>query len=139
MKNFYNKVFSTWLLTCLMALTPSAAMAQEYNLTGVYEVNGLWYKLLNDDQCKVVSSDGKNTIVGDIVIPEFIEVHDKRYSVIRIDNNAFGGCSSLKSIVIPNTVTIIDKYAFRKCISLESISIPESVTGIGDNAFYGCI
>ena len=37
-------------------------------------------------------------------------------------------CSSLESIVIPESVTSIDSYAFYGCSSLMSITIPESVT-----------
>lgn len=56
-----------------------------------------------------------------------------------IENNAFGFCSNLKSILIPNNVTRIGNYAFNNCSSLTSITIPNSVTSIGRNAFYDCI
>ena len=51
---------------------------------------------------------------------------------------AFSYCSSLKSIVISNSVTSIGEYAFYSCDSLKSIVIPNSVTSIGDDAFYSC-
>ena len=53
-------------------------------------------------------------------------------------NSAFSNCSSLTSIVIPNSVTSIGSYAFYKCSSLTSIVIPNSVETIGDYAFYNC-
>ena len=46
--------------------------------------------------------------------------------------------SSIKSVVIPNTITTIGGKAFYKCTGLTSIDIPNSVTSIGDNAFYQC-
>ena len=51
---------------------------------------------------------------------------------------AFSGCSSLTSIVIPDSVASIGKQAFSGCSNLTSIIIPSSVTSIGDYAFNGC-
>ena len=48
------------------------------------------------------------------------------------------GCSALKSIIIPDSVTSIEGYVFSGCTSLESANIPSSVTVIGDSMFYEC-
>ncbi|MDE7379831.1 MAG: leucine-rich repeat domain-containing protein, partial [Clostridia bacterium] len=50
----------------------------------------------------------------------------------------FEGCSSLKSINIPDNATKICNSAFSRCAALESIDIPDSVTEIGWSAFYDC-
>jgi hypothetical protein len=50
---------------------------------------------------------------------------------------AFSGCSGLKSVTIPESVTEIGNYAFG-CSGLTSIAIPEGVTEIGHDAFRGC-
>ena len=55
-----------------------------------------------------------------------------------IGRSAFQECSSLTSIVIPNSVTSIGSYAFEGCSSLTSIVIPNSVTSIGLAAFRNC-
>ncbi len=55
-----------------------------------------------------------------------------------IGRAAFYGCSSLKSITIPESVTSIGDYAFCECTSLPSISVPEGVTNIGEYAFSKC-
>ena len=59
-------------------------------------------------------------------------------SVMKIGYRAFSGCTSLQSVVIPDGVTYIGDYAFSGCTSLQSAVIPDSVTEIGSSAFYGC-
>lgn len=55
--------------------------------------------------------------------------------VTRIGERAFYNCSDLSNIIIPNSVTHIDWYAFYKCTSLLNITIPDSVTLIDQHAF----
>lgn len=59
-------------------------------------------------------------------------------SVTRIHNNAFKRCTSLLSIALPNSVLYIGQGAFSECYSLESITIPPSVTYIDTIIFEGC-
>ena len=51
---------------------------------------------------------------------------------------AFLKCSSLKSVVISDSVANIGRAAFSNCSSLTSVTIPNSVTSIGSVAFLGC-
>ena len=55
-----------------------------------------------------------------------------------IDNYAFGGCTNLSIIKIPDGVETIGDYAFNGCTNLTKIEIPNSVKSIGKYAFYGC-
>ena len=59
-------------------------------------------------------------------------------SVTSIGGSAFSNCTALTSVTIGNSVTSIGGSAFRSCSSLTSITIPDSVTSIGDFAFDDC-
>ena len=71
-------------------------------------------------------------------------------NTVAIADNAFKGCTTVKHIAIPDTITSIGKYAFKGCTSLVSINpvgmastvisllLPESITTIGEGAFSGC-
>ena len=59
-------------------------------------------------------------------------------SVTSIEDGAFWNCTSLTSVTIPDGVTEIGARAFCWCTSLTSVTIPDSVTSIGEYAFSGC-
>ncbi len=96
------------------------------------------FRVINEVNKTCQVGNGDNQCFSDettqITIPDVV----KGYSVSRIGNSAFFGCSALSSITIPNSVTSIGEGAFYYCSGLTSITIPSSVTSIGDYAFYGC-
>ena len=55
-----------------------------------------------------------------------------------MEAGAFGGCSSLTSLTIPDGVTGIWEYTFTNCSSLTSVNIPDGITGLWDQTFFGC-
>ena len=59
-------------------------------------------------------------------------------SVTSIGYEAFGGCTNLTSVTFGNSVTSIGLDAFSNCTSLTNVTIPNSVTSIGSDAFYNC-
>ena len=89
-----------------------------------------------------LNEDGKSySVIGigtckdkDIIIPS-------KYNglpVTKIGEYAFGNCSSLKSVVIPDGLLSIGCSAFHNCISLTSINIPNGILNIDIGVFYGC-
>jgi hypothetical protein len=52
--------------------------------------------------------------------------------------DAFTGCTSLTSVVLPDQLLSIGSNAFKGCSSLSSITVPQSVRSVGESAFEGC-
>ncbi len=69
-------------------------------------------------------------------------VFSENSQCIAIGSHAFGGCTELKSIVIPDGVTSLGYDAFYRCVSLTNITIPDSISTIGGGlmspAFSSC-
>ena len=56
-----------------------------------------------------------------------------------IPKDAFSGCSKIKTIILPETLTSIGSKAFYYCTALSyDINFPSGVTEIGSQAFYNC-
>ena len=59
--------------------------------------------------------------------------------VASIGDDAFQGCYSLGSVVIPGSVNSIGSEAFEGCVNLTGVVLQPGVTNIGDGAFEGCV
>lgn len=123
----------------------------------IFTVGGLRYRSFARDSVEVHYNPEAS---GAVVIPEIVTYEGDSYHVTRIGISAFRGCSTLTSVlipnsiteidvcafmetglisvVIPNSVTVINETAFFGCTALSSVSIPNSVTWIGRGAFWGC-
>ena len=58
--------------------------------------------------------------------------------VENIGQSAFHNCLRLRSIDIPESLTVIQTSSFAGCASLTTVTIPENIQEIGNNAFNFC-
>ena len=131
-------------------------------------VDGIWYNFDDEHLTAEVTFQGaaynsySNEYTGEVVIPSSVTYNSKTYTVTSIGEYAFGWCSGLTSVTIPNSVTSIgwsafaycsgltsvtipnnsvtsiENWAFLQCTGLTSVTIPNSVTSIGGGVFYEC-
>ena len=100
----------------------------------------IYYNYTNDQTELEVTYPGSysSNYAGNVVIPESVTYEGDTYPVTSIGNSAFGYCSRLTKVTIPNSVTSIGILAFNHCSSLTEVTIPGSVTSIDDFAFNNC-
>ncbi|MCM1159531.1 MAG: leucine-rich repeat domain-containing protein, partial [Clostridium sp.] len=124
-----NVLIMTAVLLLGMLAVPGAGglnVHAETLTSGDYE-----YQVLDDGTVEITEYQGSAAVVQ---IPDTIG----NRKVTRIGDSAFGSCSGLTGIEIPDSVTSIGDYAFSECSGLTSIEIPDSVTSIGEFAFSDC-
>ena len=98
------------------------------------QVDGIWYNFDNSSMTAEVTYRGSdsysysNEYTGSVTIPFTVNYNAKTYSVTRIGDWAFSGCTGLTSITIPNSVTSIGIGAFYDCTALTSVHISDLVT-----------
>ena len=135
----------------LVLLLSAAGMAKGQYQDCFFAEDGLYYGILMDNpSCVAVIHPGYcggneydfvNLTLTNPVVYEHDEGYGMQrdeYTLVSIGEWAFYECTSLVSIVIPNSVTTIGRSAFYECTSLASVEIPNSLTSIEDETFYGC-
>lgn len=99
----------------------------------VYYTDGLAYELNADETSYTLTGIGEATDKN-VKIPE----EYKGLPVTAIKLRAFSQCTSIISIVIPDSVTEIGSQAFYECSNLQSVKLPANLTQINTYLFFGC-
>jgi hypothetical protein len=66
---------------------------------------------------------------------KILRTHFKLDLVTAIGDFAFGDCSGLVDLRLPDTLTAIGDYAFGDCSGLVYLRLPDTLTEIGGHAF----
>ena len=88
-------------------------------------IDNLKYQLNNDQTASLVGYTGS---FENLVIPEKISYEGYTFNVASIGDSAFKDCSSLTSVVIPNSITEIGKDAFYNCTNLAKVDYNGTVS-----------
>ena len=85
--------------------------------------------------------------LAEVVFPEIPDTEGRTingdvfyvsHGVVKIEYDAFHGCSSLSAITLPESIREINAGAFCDCTSLTEITIPSRVEMIAESLFSGC-
>lgn len=93
--------------------------------TVIKTANGYKYTFYEDANGKLsVSFSAAKTTNKKVDIPATILAKDyKKYSITRIERNAFNGNSKVEQIIVPKTVKEIGANAFSNCKKLKTVTI----------------
>lgn len=74
-----------------------------------------------------------------VACPKAIETYDVDNRIVGIGPCCFSGCTQMKELTIPESVTNISEGAFSGCRRLLSVRLPDGVASIGGFSFRGCL
>lgn len=97
-------------------------------------VPGLVYSLNEDDTYEVSGLYPEGSASGDVKVPA---EHNGK-AVTGIAGSAFKGCTQLRSITLPDTLTYIKTNAFADCVNLKTVDIKGTLSQLETGAFSGC-
>jgi len=131
-----NKLLFFTIILFLILLIPnmvSAAVGDEFTN------NNLKYTVLTEETNNyTVKVSGYEGNLEEVTIPQLVINNTNTYTVTEVGENAFRNNTTLKSITMPNTVTIIKMAAFEKCEKLENITLSQILNSIEEYAFCDC-
>ena len=111
-------------------------VSEKNELISTFEVDGIKYSVLQDNQVEIVGNSISDTT--ELHIKSKVEYYDNCYDVVSISARAFSGCSYLLSVQIEDGIKDIGVSAFINCTNLKTINMPTGLQTIGGMAFMGC-
>lgn len=106
----------------------------------IYEGHADFYKYADSIE-EIVIEEGI-TSVNQRLFADLTSLRKVDFGSIEVLGNRGGSCfegSSLKSVELPDTLTVMDEWSLAFCEQLETVSIPDSVESVGAHCFAGSL
>lgn len=104
-----------------------------------FEMDGIHYNILNNNQCEVTFADpvNFNGYSGRIEIPSRVENDGHSYRVTGIGYSAFYKCNKLTCVDLPSSVTSLGQSSFENS-GIREIELGSMLATFGEMSFKGC-
>ncbi|MBP3308484.1 MAG: leucine-rich repeat domain-containing protein [Clostridia bacterium] len=100
-----------------------------------YETRGLQFRIISEESKTVAITGISDGTVSDLYIPSSVAMLGEKYIVYEIDDYAFYQNTALTNVYISNGVNRIGRFAFSQCTSLLSVITPDSLVTIDNGCF----
>lgn len=106
---------------------------------GVVEIDGMYYRIENDEAILVPRNNLFRSYSGDVVIPDYVTIEKTPYPVTKIGESAFQECN-LNNVTIGANVNTIGYNAFRNAEITGSLIYENeaNITTVEQRAFIFC-
>ena len=88
---------------------------------GYVESEGLRFKILPDGTAELGAAVDPAALAGDIAIPSAVYREDDSYPVTSVADRALAGCTRVRSVLLPASVSKVGEDAFEGCVELSSL------------------
>jgi len=122
----------------LSAILTPAELNTVTNLTLMGTIDVRDFKTMRDSMPALAVLDLGGTAVAGYYGPQGTDSGTINYPANEVPCRAFYRRNSLKSVILPSSVTVIGNGAFNDCVGLTSVTLPASVNSIEDRAFESC-
>ncbi len=134
-KVFYISFFILFSFVANVMLSSKLKADESYLYT---DLNGIKYQLTSNSGINSGEITGYNGSLEELIIPNEIEYNSETYEITTIGSLAFFGKTSLKKIIMPDSIVTINSEAFYGCSEIVEITISKNIKKIERDAFFNC-
>ncbi len=137
----YDKDAKTAILTSYSGMDEDVVIPDQVLDTEIFTVVGIDDNAFSGSSLKSLKLPSTLRFLGQGALSNCLmleTVSMEQTQVTTIESDTFNGCTTLKNISLPPTLTAIGECAFSGCTALSAVTIPDSVTDIHDMAFVNC-
>lgn len=121
----------------VFAMTPMTAGTVHAAEAGFVDCEGFKYCIEPDQGTAVICGRAAGNADTEVSIPNEVTYDGEDYDVTKIDYGAFQDDTAITKLTVADGIEEIGGLAFGNCSNLAEISLPDSVTNIAKNSFQG--